>query len=81
KKIWRIGLSVFSSSTLNTLCQNIYSFIIGAFYNLSSLGFYTQADKWSKMGSASISQILTSSFVPLLSKVQDDGETFRRYVT
>lgn len=81
KKIWRIGMSVFSSSTLNTLCQNIYSFIIGAFYNLASLGLYTQADKWSKMGSASISQILTSSFVPLLSRVQDDGETFRRYVT
>lgn len=81
KKIWRIGLSVFSSSTLNTLCQNIYSFIIGAFYNLSALGYYTQADKWSKMGSASISQILTSSFVPLLSRVQDDGEAFRRYVT
>ncbi len=81
KKIWRIGVSVFSSSTLNTLCQNIYSFIIGAFYNLASLGLYTQADKWSKMGSASISQILTSSFVPLLSRVQDDGETFRRYVT
>ncbi len=81
KKIWRIGLSVFSSSTLNTLCQNIYSFIIGAFYNLASLGLYTQADKWSKMGSASISQILTSSFVPLLSGVQDDGVRFRRYVT
>lgn len=81
KKIWRIGLSVFSSSTLNTLCQNIYSFIIGAFYNLSALGYYTQADKWSKMGSASISQILTSSFVPLLSRVQDDAEAFRRYVT
>lgn len=81
KKIWRIGLSVFSSSSLNTLCQNIYSFIIGAFYNLSALGYYTQADKWSKMGSASISQILTSSFVPLLSRVQDDREAFRRYVT
>ncbi len=81
KKIWRVGLSVFSSSTLNTLCLNIYSFIIGAFYNLASLGLYTQADKWSKMGSASISQILTSSFVPLLSGVQDDPATFRRYVT
>ena len=80
KKIWRIGFSVFSSSTLNTLCQNIYSFIIGAFYNLSALGYYTQADKWSKMGSASISQILTSSFVPLLSRVQDDAEAFHRYV-
>lgn len=81
KKIWRIGFSVFSSSSLNTLCQNIYSFIIGAFYNLSALGYYTQADKWSKMGSASISQILTSSFVPLLSRVQDNAESFRRYVT
>lgn len=80
KKIWRVGLSVFSSSALNTLCLNIYSFIIGAFYNLSSLGLYTQADKWSKMGSASISQILTSTFVPLLSKVQDDHEAFHRYV-
>ncbi len=80
KKIWRVGLSVFSSSALNTLCLNIYSFIIGIYYNFSSLGVYTQADKWSKMGSASISQILTSSFVPLLSKFQDEPDTFHRYV-
>ncbi|MDE6812053.1 MAG: oligosaccharide flippase family protein, partial [Muribaculaceae bacterium] len=47
---------------------------------ISSLGIYTQADKWAKMGSASLSQILTSSFVPLLSKVQDSIATFHRYV-
>lgn len=80
KHIWRVGISVFSSSTLNTFFLYIYSFVIGAFYSLSSLGVYTQADKWSKMGSASISQILTASFVPLLAKFQDDGENFRRYV-
>ncbi len=80
RRIWRIGLSVFSSSFLNTLSQNIYSFIIGAFYNLTSLGVYTQADKWSKMGSASISQIITSSFVPLMSRAQDDEELFHRYM-
>lgn len=80
KKIWRIGLSVFSSSWLNVLCQNIYSFIIGAFYSLSSLGLYTQADKWSKMGSASISQILTSTFVPVLAGAQDNPERFNAYV-
>ena len=81
RQIWRVGLSVFSSSALNTLFLYIYSFVIGAFYNLASLGVYTQADKWSKMGSASISQVLTASFVPLLSKFQDDGENFRRYVS
>lgn len=80
RSIWRVGVSVFSSSMLNTICLNIYNFVIGAFYNLASLGVYTQADKWSKMGSASISQILTASFVPLLSKAQDDPDRFHRYM-
>ena len=80
KRIWRIGLSVFSSSMLNTLFLTIYSFVIGAFYSLRSLGVYTQADKWSKMGSASLSQIFTASFVPLLSRVQDSPTDFHRYM-
>lgn len=80
RKIRAVGLSVFSSSLLNTISLNIYNFVIGAFYNISSLGIYTQADKWAKMGSASLSQILTSSFVPLLSRVQDARDTFLRYM-
>lgn len=80
RKMWRVGLSVFSTSSLNTFFLYIYSFVIGAFYNLVALGVYTQADKWSKMGSASISQILTASFVPVLARVQDDGVNFRRYM-
>ena len=80
RKIWRIGFSVFSSTMLNTIFLNIYSFVIGAAYSLRSLGLYTQADKWSKMGSASLSQVLTASFVPVLSRVQDNAEDFRRYV-
>ena len=80
RRIWRIGLSVFSSSMLNTLFLTVYSFVIGAFYSLKSLGVYTQADKWSKMGSASLSQIFTSSFVPLLAKVQDSPDDFKRYM-
>lgn len=81
RRMWRVGLSVFSTSALNTFFLYIYSFVIGAFYNLASLGVYTQADKWSKMGSASISQVLTASFVPVLARVQDDGPNFRRYMT
>lgn len=79
--IWRVGMGVFSSSMLNTLCLYLYNFVIGFFFRLSELGVYTQADKWSKMGSASTSQILTASFLPLLSKVQSDRETFLRYIT
>lgn len=80
RSIWRIGMSVFSSSLLNTICLNIYNFVIGAFYNLRALGVYTQADKWSKMGSASISQVLTATFVPLLARFQDNRADFHRYM-
>ncbi|MDE7346382.1 MAG: lipopolysaccharide biosynthesis protein [Muribaculaceae bacterium] len=80
RDIRHIGLSVFISQLFNTLFLNIYQFVIGKWYSLTQLGSYSQADKWSKMGSASLSQILTSSFVPLLAKVQDDIQTFHRYM-
>ena len=80
RDILPIGVSVFTSQFFNTLFLNVYQFVIGKWYSLSQLGSYTQADKWSKMGSASLSQILTSSFVPLLAGVQDDIATFHRYM-
>jgi len=80
RKIFKVGISVFSSSMLNTLCLQIYTFVIGAL-NFNLLGVYTQADKWSKMPSASLTQIFSASFVPLLSKVQDDLATFHRYMS
>lgn len=81
RKIWRIGLSVFSSSMLNTFFLTVYSFVIGRYYSLVDLGIYSQSDKWSKMGVASLSQMLTATFVPLLSRFQDSAEDFRRYVS
>ncbi|MDE6379021.1 MAG: lipopolysaccharide biosynthesis protein, partial [Muribaculaceae bacterium] len=80
RDIRHIGLSVFISQFFNTLFLNIYQFVIGKWYSLTQLANYTQADKWSKMGSASLSQIFTSSFVPLLAGVQDDIVTFHRYM-
>ena len=77
RSVYRVGASVFATSLLNTLFLNVYNFVIGIWYSFASLGDYTQADKWSKMGSASLSQILTSTFVPLLSRFQDDRERYR----
>lgn len=80
RDIRHIGLNVFSSQMLNTIFLNVYQFVIAKWYSLAQLGIYSQADKWSKMGSASLSQIMTSSFVPLLAGVQDDMATFHRYM-
>lgn len=80
RSIFAVGIGIMTSSFLNILFQNIYSFIIGAYYNLSHLGCYTQADKWSKMGIQSMAQILTASFLPVLSGVQDDRERMLRAI-
>ena len=78
RSFFSVGSSMMASSFLNVLFQNIYTFFIGNRAGLVPLGYYTQADKWSKMGITSISQVLTSSFLPALSAVQDDDERFSR---
>lgn len=76
KSFFSVGMGVMGSSLLNTIFQNIYSFFIGNRAGLVPLGYYTQADKWSKMGIASLSGVLTSSFLPALSEYQDDPVRF-----
>ena len=78
KSFFKIGAVVMLTSLLNTAFQSIGSFLIGSKVNIGSLGYYTQADKWSKMAVVSISQIFASSFIPLLSSVQDDPERYAR---
>lgn len=75
-----VGMGMMFTSFLNTLFLNIYSFFIGNRVGLTSLGYYTQSDKWSKMGISSLSQVLTSTFLPVLSGVQDDQAHFGKMV-
>lgn len=78
RSFFGIGSRMMFTSFLNTVFQNIYSFFIGNRAGLAPLGYYTQSDKWSKMGIMSFYQVVTSSFLPTLSAVQDDRERYCR---
>ena len=78
RSYFSIGSRMMFTSFLNTVFLNLYSFFIGNRVGMVSLGYYTQSDKWSKMGIMSVYQVLTSSFLPALSAVQDDPERFNR---
>lgn len=78
KSYFSIGSRMMFTSFLNTVFLNVYSFLIGNRVGMVSLGYYTQSDKWSKMGIMSVYQVLTSSFLPALSAVQDEPERFNR---
>lgn len=81
RSFFKIGGNMMMTTFLYVTFQNIYSFFIGNKVGMVPLGYYTQADKWSKLGVSSITQVLTSSFLPALSEVQDDEERYRRVVT
>jgi O-antigen/teichoic acid export membrane protein len=81
RSFFRVGSGVMGQSMLNLIFQNIYSFFIGNRVGIAPLGVYTQADKWSKMGVTSFSQVLTSSFLPVLAEVQDDRQRLHRVMT
>lgn len=78
RSFFAVGSGMMLTSLLNTIFSYINSFIIGNRVGLAPLGYYTQADKWSKMGVMSIQQTLTSSFLPALSDAQDDPERLLR---
>lgn len=69
---FKVGSGVMVTSFFNILYLNIYSFLIGNRVGMVGLGYYSQADKWSKMGVSSLSAVMTSSFLPVLSRYQDD---------
>ena len=81
KSFFAVGSGVMVTSFLRTIFNNIYSFLIGNRVGLISLGYYTQADKWSKMGVMSIDQVFAATFLPTLSAVQDEFDRFRHFVT
>ena len=78
RSFFKVGSGVMGQSMLNLVFQNIYSLFIGNRAGIVPLAVYTQADKWSKMGVTSFSQVLTSSFLPVLAEVQDDRQRLHR---
>ena len=76
KSIFYVGSGILLTSFVRTFFQNIYTLIIGG-YSMKDLGYYSQADRWSKMGATSLSQSIGNAAFPALSSIQDDKERMR----
>lgn len=76
RSISKVGVGVMGASALNVVFQNIFAAVIGRCNGMLSLAYYSQADKWSKMGVASLSNIFNTSFLPALSQYQDSPREF-----
>lgn len=76
RSFFKVGGGVMVQSFFNNLYLYCYAFFIGNRVGMVGLGYYSQADKWSKMGVSSLSAVITSSFLPVLSRYQDEPAEF-----
>lgn len=74
RSLFSYGYKLLLSSLLEVTYRNVYIIIIGKFYTIKELGFYTRAKQFSDFPSTNLTQILDRVTFPLLSQIQDDRQ-------
>lgn len=72
KQHLRFGYKLTFSGTLDILFENIYNIVIGRFYPVASLGYYTRSQTLSMLPVQAISMALNKVSYPLFATIQDD---------
>ncbi|MEQ4627254.1 lipopolysaccharide biosynthesis protein [Providencia manganoxydans] len=75
------GYKLVLTNLLDAIFNNIYPVLIGKFYPLHQVGFYTQANNLSFTPAQSISTIITRVLYPILSKTKKKSEFNRSYLS
>jgi len=74
KQLFSYGSKLLIASLYANSLSEIYNASIGKVYNAQSLGFYTNAKKFSDSASFTITSVLQQVTFPILSSLQDDKE-------
>ncbi|MDE6272753.1 MAG: lipopolysaccharide biosynthesis protein [Muribaculaceae bacterium] len=74
KNLFSFGSKLLGSSLINTIYENINSFVIGKAFNASELGYYNRAQGFSSIPPGIITSIIIKVNYPILVKYQDDHE-------
>jgi len=84
KEMFRYSVKIMITNILSALNGNFLSLVLGRYYSVEQLGYYTQANKWSTMGSSTLSGMVNSVAHPVLATVVNEKErqlrVFRKMV-
>jgi len=71
------GVNLMLSSVLDILFQNIYTIVIGKFYNSTQLGYYDRANNLKQLPVSNLASALNKVTYPLFAEIQNDNERLR----
>ena len=73
-ELFGFGSKLMMSGLLDTLYRNIYLLVIGKVFSAESLGYYTNAHRFSDLPSSNLTTVLQRVTYPILCTIQDDDE-------
>jgi O-antigen/teichoic acid export membrane protein len=78
RELFTFGSKLLVSALLNTVYNNVYILVIGKLFTADILGQYTQADRFTKLPSSNLSEVLHRVSYPVLCSIQDEDERLKR---
>ena len=78
KSMFPFSVKILITSIINTVNNNILTFIFGNLFPMKDVGNFSQASKWNTMASTTISGTIEQVAQPVLAQINDDPERERR---
>lgn len=74
RRMYAFSYKILITTIVNTMSQNILTFIFGRLFPAKTVGNFTQAFKWDTMASSFISGTVAQVAQPVLVEINDDGQ-------
>ena len=81
RRFFRFGGALLGTQSISYLTKNVDNVALGAVWGASVLGVYSRAYQLLMMPLNQVNAPLTRVALPVLSRVRDDGPTYRRYLS
>ncbi len=75
--LFNFGIKLLGSSLIGKISLHLNSFIIGKFFSIVDLGYYTRANSFKDFPSGFVNTVVSRVGFPVLSQIQDDEVKLR----
>jgi O-antigen/teichoic acid export membrane protein len=74
KEMFSFSIKLFLTNIFLQISNNLFSILLGKFYNATQLGYYSQGYSWAGKGNQAIAGMLGQVVQPVIVQVNDDKE-------
>lgn len=77
KELFGFSSKILLSTIMHTLYMNMYTLVIGKFYNTTDVGLYNRSNTLANFSSVNLTSVIQRVFYPVLCEQQDNDEKLK----